>query len=343
MPEIVFFDGANANPLKTLEAFGRTKLSPDFSLGNINKIETVNMLKHSFLHIPGYKSVLKEKQLWEDGILTWEDLLALKRKDSVKTSFSSKRKKASAKQQTEMPQWYEESHQALSRGDVEYFAKRFPVAEHWRLAVSHPGDAMFLDIETTGLSCGFDKITLIGWSLNGRYNVIINGRDDPTDFLAALSKAKALVTFNGKCFDMKFIEREFGQGVGPTAHTDLRYICRRVGLTGGQKYIERCIGLVRNTTVSDGEEAVFLWTQYRYGRKTKVRQDALRNLIIYNHADVEGMKHIFDACLVKLSQANLLPPGQQQERIFNAFMTNYDFSDENNFPFSLALMDSSIL
>ena len=69
---------------------------------------------------------------------------------------------------------------------------------------------------------------------------------------------KALVTFNGIRFDTKFITREFPEIILPESHVDLRYLCRRVGLTGGQKAIENelGIGFRDDSTNMDGAAAV---------------------------------------------------------------------------------------
>jgi uncharacterized protein YprB with RNaseH-like and TPR domain len=283
------------------------------------------MLKKTFLHIRGFKNPQKEQTLWKEGILNWDELL-----NSAKCP-----KKAKANQ---IPDWYLESNKALEEGDIDYFADRVPKAEHYRLALACPKETMFLDIETTGLYSQTDDITIIGWSLGGRFQVIVVGRDDPGQFLSDLSKAKALATFNGKAFDMKFIQRDFPKASFPKTHADLRFISKRAGFSGGQKYIERQIGLSRNCQIADGEEAVYLWYKYIRGKNTAQRKEALRQLIIYNHADIEGMKHIFDACLKKLSAQGLLPPVPLPKNPFGSLSVSLDFSNPDKFPFSLDLM-----
>lgn len=170
--------------------------------------------------------------------------------------------------------------------------------------VDSPERVLFLDIETTGLSHYYDEITVIGWSFGGRAKTIIRGQD-PSPLQEDAACAKALVTFNGKRFDTKFIVREFPEVVLPEPHVDLRYLCRRVGLTGGQKAIEKelGIGLRDDATNIDGAAAVVLWHRYVRGD-----QDALHHLIRYNRADIAAMGAIFDEAVARLStQLELFP------------------------------------
>ena len=61
-------------------------------------------------------------------------------------------------------------------------------------------------------------------------------------------------------------------------------------MRGGQKKIEQEIGFQRNGILQnlDGEKAPLLWFKYKSGDVK-----ALKELIEYNHSDVEGMKWIF--------------------------------------------------
>ena len=162
--------------------------------------------------------------------------------------------------------------------------------------VDSPEHVLFLDIETTGLSLYYDEVTVIGWSFGGQAKTIIKG-EDPGPLQDDAVQAKALVTFNGKCFDAKFIKRDFPEIALPEPHIDLRYLCRRVDLTGGQKAIEKelGIGLRGGLEDMDGAAAVILWHRYIRGD-----QDALRQLIRYNRADIAAMGAIFDETLSRL-------------------------------------------
>ena len=126
---------------------------------------------------------------------------------------------------------------------------------------------MFLDIETTGLSHYYDEITIVGWTLGGKSGTFIKG-GDPTEMMKAAAASVAVVTFNGIRFDQKFLKQEFPTIQLPIVHLDLMYLCRRVGLTGGQKAIENELNLNFRADVKgvDGFAAVLLWHKYLRGK-----------------------------------------------------------------------------
>ncbi|MGJ0533720.1 ribonuclease H-like domain-containing protein [Methylocystis sp.] len=161
-----------------------------------------------------------------------------------------------------------------------------------RLAIcrQHPERILFLDIETTGLSHHYDEITVVGWSIGGRASTMVKG--DSHELLRKDAQgALALVTFNGIRFDARFLRQEFPDVLLPSNHIDLMYLCRRVGLTGGQKAIEKQLGLsLRNDIAEvDGFAAVLLWHRYLRGDTS-----ALNTLVRYNRADIAAMGAIFD-------------------------------------------------
>lgn len=168
--------------------------------------------------------------------------------------------------------------------------------EQLALCSQYPERVLFLDIETTGLSHHYDEITVIGWSIGGRASTMVKGeshqrlREDAKDALA-------LVTFNGIRFDQRFIRQEFPDVALPPHHIDLMYLCRRVGLTGGQKAIERELGLELRGEIADvdGFAAVLLWHRYLRGDVA-----ALESLVRYNRADIAAMGAIFDHVIDRL-------------------------------------------
>jgi predicted nuclease with RNAse H fold/dephospho-CoA kinase len=167
------------------------------------------------------------------------------------------------------------------------------VVEGLSTALEDPHRVLFLDVETTGLSRYYDDITLVGWLLDGVYRVYVAG-DDPGLLLSSLRDASALVTFNGTLFDLGFLEKAFTGLVLPSVHADLRFLGRRVGLIGGQKAIEKKLGILVRAGIEDvdGAEAVLLWHRYLRGD-----EHSLRRLIEYNRCDVIAMRNILDYIL----------------------------------------------
>ena len=167
------------------------------------------------------------------------------------------------------------------------------------VCAEHPERVLFLDIETTGLSLYYDEITIVGWSFAGRAKTFIKG-NDATELLSDANNSLAMVTFNGIRFDKRFLEQEFPAISLPDIHIDLMYLCRRVGLTGGQKSIEQQLDINFREGISDvdGFAAVLLWHSYLRGDT-----EALRTLIKYNRADIAAMGSLFDIALERLCYA----------------------------------------
>lgn len=254
------------------------------------------MIQNTFLHFKNINS-RAEKELWKQGFLTWEDY-------AVRKVFQ-----LSLFEEASFPPEVRDSIEALDTGNVAYFAERLHAHEFYRLALTFPNDVLFLDIETTGLSVYYDIITLVGWSLGSDYGIYING-DDESVLEHVMNKAKLIVTFNGTLFDLKFIKNNFPSINIPPYHIDLRFFAKRVGMTGGQKAIEEHIGFKRNNSIAGilGEAAPILWHKYRRGDV-----DSFKKLIEYNHADVEGMKSIFDKCIELFYAKNKIPKKVQSK------------------------------
>lgn len=173
--------------------------------------------------------------------------------------------------------------------------KTIPKELRDKLAIchEHPDRVLFLDIETTGLSHFYDEITIVGWAIDGKSGTFIKGQD-PIELLQVARHAVAVVTFNGIRFDQRFLRQEFPKATLPEAHIDLMYLCRRVGLTGGQKAIEAelCLNFRDNLEGIDGFAAVLLWHKYLRGEL-----GALKRLIAYNRADIAAMGALMDHAL----------------------------------------------
>lgn len=241
------------------------------------------MLESTFIHLPGI-GAKKERALWEQGIRTWDDL---ERASFHQPDLFRSREAGS------VPALLAESRAALARGDMDFFARRLPGREHYRIALTLPRSTAFLDVETTGLSIYYDYVTIVGVGLAGEYYCHVRGGSKAA-LARLLSGAACLVTFNGSVFDTKFMEREFPDVKLPEAHVDLRFFGRSVGLVGNQKAIERSIRLEGRSHVADvdGAMAPVLWYQYQMGDSA-----ACKTLIEYNHADIVGMQAILDEAI----------------------------------------------
>lgn len=262
------------------------------------------LLPSTFLHIKGI-SPKRELELWQKGIVSWDALEAIL---NPQTSLFEDQPNGG-----NIWSVLAQSRQALQEENADFFSEKLPSYEHYRVALTFPSSTLFMDIETTGLSRYYDYITLIGWSIGGEYGVYIKGGDD-AQLRAAIRKARTIVTFNGTLFDLPFIKQEFPDLVIPKAHVDLRFFLKRRGLSGGQKLIEKEMGLIRNSEIQGigGEAAPILWHKYRRGDL-----DALKMLIEYNHADIEGMKFIFDKGIERMARQAQWPNTKKALGVFS--------------------------
>lgn len=246
------------------------------------------MLEATFIHIPGIGPVT-ERRLWAEGITHWRDLgAAIAARDRVL--------KASPHGLNAIQRELATTMQAWEQGDHEYFAKRLPQSELYRLACSVPAETVFLDIETTGLSEIYHVVTMIGVWKNGHFTFSLNG-DTAENLNATIEKSACLVTFNGTRFDIPFLKRHFPEIQFPAGHIDLMYLARRMGMQGGQKSIEKQLGFKRPDDViaQRGENAPALWYAYTYGDL-----DSGRLLVRYNEYDIIGMRFILDKLISTL-------------------------------------------
>ncbi|HNS33373.1 MAG TPA: ribonuclease H-like domain-containing protein [bacterium] len=235
------------------------------------------MLKNSFIHIPGI-GALTERRIWSKGILTWEEFL----KNPGKTGFPLQK-------YDNVRACIDLSAGHLQKGDIGYFYESLPRSESWRLYPEFRDRAVFLDIETTGLSPCYDAITVIGLFDGRESRAYVAGRN-MRDFMKDIVNYSLVITYNGSLFDLPFIKAGFPMFEIP-AQIDLRFFLRSLGYSGGLKSIERQFGITRNENIRDmdGFEAVMLWNRYRRGD-----ENALKLLLEYNAADIKSLKTLME-------------------------------------------------
>lgn len=259
------------------------------------------MLHMTFQRLLRGVSANREAKYWEQGIFSWEDLERyLTPQHSLFLDQESLFAKARA---------------AFESRNATFFANLLDQREHFRIPLSFPERTLFLDIETTGLSRYYDVITLVGWFYQGKYNsFILGGNEQP--LRAALADACVIVTFNGSMFDLPFLREGFSDLPIPPVHIDLRFLAKRVLLSGGQKSIENEVGFKRPPHLIEikGESAPILWHQYRRGDL-----NALKLLTEYNYCDILGMKFIFDKVIGLIVKQHKLPThiSKKLPRFFN--------------------------
>lgn len=250
------------------------------------------MLRSTFLHLPGIGAAA-EAQLWRDGARDWADLRRIANLPGVPPDRRDAIDRA-----------LDESEVALERRDAEWFCRRMPHAEQWRLYPEFRDLTAFLDIETTALTPQEGIVTVVGVHGGGATRAFI-AFDDLEELPAYLQRYRIVVTFNGLLFDLPFLEARFPYIRFPPAHIDLRFLLRRLGITGGLKRIEKELGLGDRSGVEgiEGVDAVRLWEEARRGVP-----GSLAKLVEYNRADAVNLEPLLDFGVRELSRRILPVP-----------------------------------
>ncbi|MBI2141559.1 ribonuclease H-like domain-containing protein [Candidatus Woesearchaeota archaeon] len=250
------------------------------------------MITNSFVFLEKITAA-RERKLWQQGILGWDDFLKAKRIGGI----SAAAKKYYDRKITE-------ARRHLYSSDSKYFASLLPQTEHWRLYEFFKEEAVYLDIETDGLSDNND-VTLVG---------LFDGFDTKTMIRRVnldwrllrkeLEKYKIVVTFNGSVFDLPFIRKRYGNVMPQLLHYDLRFCCSRIGLNGGLKKVEKMLNIRRSSQIIEnlyGGDAVQLYRMWRGSGDDYY----LRLLVEYNEEDTINLKRIAEHVYLKLKETHL--------------------------------------
>jgi len=213
-----------------------------------------------------------ERRLWEQGITHWDEfdpgVLGAKRGQSV-------------------AEFVDTARDRLADDDAAYFDATLPSGERWRIYENFAEATTFFDIETTGLDHERDRVTTVTFHRDGDTTTLIRGDDLTRGAVREQFERSDLVaTFNGKRFDVPFLETSFDLSVD-VPHLDLLYTCRKLDLTGGLKQVERDLGLDRDRPDLSGRDAVRLWREHERGR-----DGALDTLVEYNREDTENLRRV---------------------------------------------------
>ncbi|MFC1825999.1 ribonuclease H-like domain-containing protein [Thermodesulfobacteriota bacterium] len=232
------------------------------------------MLKNTFQHIPGI-GVITEQRFWDSGIHNWEDFT---QNNLIRMS--------QFRQETIIA-YIKESEQNLKSSNPNYFSDLLPSNQLWRFFPEFRDSTVYLDIETTGLESWGNEITTITLYDGNSLTYYINGQNLDA-FLDDITRYKVIVTYNGKTFDVPFIEKYFNIRLDH-AHIDLRYILGSLGYKGGLKGCEAQLGIDRGDLAGiDGYFAVMLWHDYLRNNNQK----ALETLLAYNIQDTVILENL---------------------------------------------------
>lgn len=232
------------------------------------------MLRNTFCHVQGI-GLKSENRLWTGGVLNWDDAVEQGSAESALRNHDFLKKQIL------------ESYEHYDDHDVNYFSEALPTRLRWRMFPDFRADTAYLDIETSG-GLGVDNyITTIAVYDGRTISCYVRG-DNLHKFRDDMRRYKVLVTYNGSCFDVPFIQNYLGIEMNQ-AQIDLRFVLASMGFRGGLKGCEKQMGLDRHELDGlNGYAAVLLWNDFRTNRN----RNALETLIAYNILDAVNLEHL---------------------------------------------------
>jgi uncharacterized protein YprB with RNaseH-like and TPR domain len=228
----------------------------------------------------------KEQKIKEKGITDWQAFLE---KDKIKG--------ISKVNKTIYDVNLLDARRALFDGDSSYFIGKLPDKENWRLYSRFREEAVFLDIEVSGIERNSFP-TVVGLSDGINTKQMITGIN--LDFRALkieLAKYKLIITFNGSSFDIPFLKKRYPDLIPRIPHVDVKHLCIKHRLSGGLKEIEKKLGIKRRNLIVEqlyNGDPFLLWRMYRGSGD----EYYLKHLLEYNEEDVTNLKTIADRLLV---------------------------------------------
>jgi uncharacterized protein YprB with RNaseH-like and TPR domain len=245
------------------------------------------MLEHTFCHAAGISDKTEQK-LWNAGILSWQDVL------------QQERRVLGAKRWEVLEKTCRTSQRCLDNRQPYYFQSVLPPKEHWRLFADFREQVAYLDIETNGGDRSTGLITTIALYDGREIHHYVYGYNLP-QFRHDIHRYKMLVTFNGKAFDIPFLEARLKMRI-PHVHIDLCHVMRALGYKGGLKKVEKAFGMDRGDLDGvDGRLAIWLWQDFQRNRNFK----AMDTLLAYNIADTLNLEtlmvHAWNLQMAELS------------------------------------------
>lgn len=234
------------------------------------------VLTSTFIHVRDI-DLRSERSLWQQGATTWESYLAEPQRYATGTDLKR------------VVRAVENGRARLESGEYQYFSRRIPNRQHWRMFPEFRDSIAYLDIETVGRSSS-QPITVIGTYDGVEYKPFIKG-ENLAEFSDAISHYSAIVTFFGAGFDLPVIRSAFPSLGLDQIHIDLCPLMRQIGYRGGLKAIERAVGIERSPATKNltGRDAVYLWGQHLRGSK-----EALDLLLEYNREDVVNLEKLME-------------------------------------------------
>ncbi len=242
------------------------------------------MIENSFIFLKGF-GYIKERKLWEQGILDWNDFLN-----------TEKIKGISRKNKLKFDRMTKDAMTALDNKDIYFFKKYFPKKETWRMYPWLKEETIYLDIETDQ----FGKLLVISL-YNGEFvkTFVRNFNLEFYTIKRILDNAKMIVTFNGSSFDI-LILKHYIKFKNDIIHFDLRPAFVRLGYNTSLKNIEKIFHIKRDDNIIDlrGKDALELWKFF----KATGSKNALELIIKYNQYDAINLKVLAEIAYEKLKK-----------------------------------------